>query len=189
MEANKDIRIYGTLVNHTVNNAISDNNHNDALAYAYQIYDDRFGATPNSANFQDAINKRVSAISYANGVTTIDGNLAISGDIIMDGGSSINPSDIQDIIERLNQLEQTVTQLSNTVTALSNEVIQIGSRATQVEQLVNQLNTTVNQQNQAISNMQSTVASIQGLWTLSADGTHVVSSRPADAAGFYDTTI
>lgn len=59
MESNKNIKIYGTLVNHTLDSNIADNTHNDAIAYAYQIYDDKFGATPNSANFQDEINKKL----------------------------------------------------------------------------------------------------------------------------------
>jgi len=162
MEANKKIRVYGTLMNHTLDRNISDNTHNDALAYAYQLYDDRFGVTPNANNFQDVINKRLTAISYADGVTTIEnrdhsqgnpymfvvkgntnigGNLTIDGDLIVNGegggGESFDPSDI------LNQL----AQLQNEVNALKQ------------------------------------------LWHLSADGTRVVSDRPAVAEGFYDSTM
>ena len=130
MEANKNIRIYGTLVNHTVNSALSDNNHNDALAYAYQIYDDRFGANPNADNFQDAINKRVTAVSYSNGVTTVDGNLVVSGSIIS-GGSSVPTtpaddsslqSDLNDLTERVDDLEDAIEEeITDRSTTITNE--------------------------------------------------------------------
>lgn len=72
MTASRDIKIYGTLLNATVNSTIGDATHNDALCYAYQLYDDKFGEpTANVNNFQDIINKRLTAISYADGVTTI----------------------------------------------------------------------------------------------------------------------
>jgi hypothetical protein len=116
MEANKDIRIYGTLVNHTVNSALSDNNHNDALAYAYQIYDDRFGANPNAANFQDAINKRVTAISYSDGITIVNGDLVVSGNLITEtSGGSTGTLDIQSLIERISALEGKVAQLERVI--------------------------------------------------------------------------
>lgn len=160
MEANKKIRVYGTLMNHTLDRTISDNTHNDALAYAYQLYDDRFGVTPNVNNFQDVINKRLTAISYADGVTTIEnrdhsqgnpymfvvkgntnigGNLTVDGDLIVngEGGSTTDLSDLQ----------------------------------AQIDQL------------------KADVAALKQLWHLSNDGTQVVSDRPAVAAGFYDSTI
>lgn len=116
MEANKDIRIYGTLVNHTVNSALSDNNHNDALAYAYQIYDDRFGANPNADNFQDAINKRVTAISYSNGITTVNGDLVVSGNLVTETGEgSTSTLDIQSLIERISALEGKVAHLEQVI--------------------------------------------------------------------------
>jgi outer membrane murein-binding lipoprotein Lpp len=147
MEANKDIRIYGTLVNHTVNSALSDNNHNDALAYAYQIYDDRFGANPNAANFQDAINKRVTAISYSNGVTTIDGNLVVSGNVISSGSSTpttpTDTSDIQALIDRIAALEQTVAQLSGAIETINGQIESMGGDITQLGQDVDALEETV----------------------------------------------
>ena len=170
MEANKDIRIYGTLVNHTVNSALSDNNHNDALAYAYQIYDDRFGANPNADNFQDAINKRVTAISYSNGVTTIDGNLVVSGSVISSGSSTpatpTDTSDIQALIDRIAALEGKVAQLELDIDAL--------------EQTIENLPSTPSQ---------PSTPSGSSLWTLSQDGNYIVSAKPAHAPGFYDTTI
>lgn len=161
MEANKKIRVYGTLMNHTLDRSISDNTHNDALAYAYQLYDDRFGVTPNANNFQDVINKRLTAISYADGVTTIEnrdhsqgnpymfvvkgntnigGNLTVDGDLIVNGDGGSQSFDPSDIINQLNQLKNDVNALKQ-------------------------------------------------LWHLSADGTQVVSDRPAVAAGFYDSTM
>ena len=59
MKANKNIRVYGTLMNHTLDVNKSDNNHNDALAYAYQLYDDRFGEITAVNNYQDIINKYI----------------------------------------------------------------------------------------------------------------------------------
>lgn len=90
----KEIKVYGTLINHT-QGTITDATHNDMLMKAYQLYDDRFGATGVN-NYQDVINKRVTAISYANGVTTITGDLTITGSI---NGLSFarNLSDLQDV--------------------------------------------------------------------------------------------
>ena len=65
----KEIRVYGTLVNNTVDSEIGENvvndkhQHNDALAYAKQLYDDKFGESVKVNNFQDVINKRVKGIS------------------------------------------------------------------------------------------------------------------------------
>ena len=49
MKANKEIRVYGTLLNHTLEanksngtKGVDNDFHNDALAYAYQLYDGRF---------------------------------------------------------------------------------------------------------------------------------------------------
>ncbi len=100
METGRDIRVYGTLVNYTLDSEISDTDHNDALANAYQLYDARFGEATNVDNFQDVINKRLTAISYANGITTIrnragvqdgspymfivDGDSNVKGDLVVD---------------------------------------------------------------------------------------------------------
>ena len=108
MIANREIKIYGTLLNATVNSQIGDAVHNDAFGYAYQLYDDKFeDPDANVNNFQDVINKRLTAISYADGVTTIknrpdiqdgdpymfvvegashlDGNNTITGDLNVSG--------------------------------------------------------------------------------------------------------
>ena len=130
---NKNIRVYGTLLNWTLDPNKSNGNsndadyHNDAIAYAYQLYDNRFGATPAIANYQDVINKRLTAISYADGVTTIEnrdgskgdpymlmvngntnigGNLHIDGDIYYkDEDGTYKPLDLSDILNRLEALE------------------------------------------------------------------------------------
>lgn len=90
MDSNKEIKVYGTFVNWTVNDGIKDNDHNDAVAYAKQLYDDRFGASPNAANFQDVINKRLTAISYVNGITTIDSPFVVNGNSTFNGSNTIN---------------------------------------------------------------------------------------------------
>ena len=94
MTANRNIKIYGTLLNATVNAIIGDADHNDALAYAYQLYDDRFGDEEAVNNFQDIINKRLTAISYADGVTTIKNRAGIADGVPymfkVEGNSNIN---------------------------------------------------------------------------------------------------
>lgn len=107
---NKDILIYGTLVNNTLDSTLSDDGHNDVLMNAWQLYDGRFGDTPKVNNFQDIINKRLTAIGYGvvggqgcttianrdgsvgnpymlvvEGNTNIKGNTHIDGDITIDG--------------------------------------------------------------------------------------------------------
>ena len=104
MDSNKEIKVYGTFVNWTINDLIKDNTHNDAVAYAKQLYDDRFGASPNAANFQDVINKRLTAISYANGITTIDSPFVVNGTSNLNGNSTISnltvtgPTNLQDTL-------------------------------------------------------------------------------------------
>ena len=94
MTANREIKIYGTLLNATVNQAIGDANHNDALGYAYQIYDDKFGENTPVSNFQDNINRRVTAISYIDGITTIKNRAGIPDGVpymfVVDGNSNLN---------------------------------------------------------------------------------------------------
>ena len=90
----KEIKVYGTLINHT-QGTITDATHNDMLMKAYQLYDDRFGATGVN-NYQDVINKRVTAITYADGITTIAGDLIVTGNI--NGLNFVrNLSDLQDV--------------------------------------------------------------------------------------------
>lgn len=94
MTANREIKIYGTLLNATVNAAIGDADHNDALGYAYQLYDNRFGDEEAVNNFQDIINKRLTAISYSDGVTTIKNRPGTPDGIpymfVVEGDSNIN---------------------------------------------------------------------------------------------------
>lgn len=94
MTANRNIKIYGTLLNATVNAIIGDADHNDALAYAYQLYDDRFGESTLVNNFQDIINKRVTAISYADGITTIKNRAGVHDGVpymfVVEGASNLN---------------------------------------------------------------------------------------------------
>lgn len=94
MTANREIKIYGTLLNATINAAIGDADHNDALGYAYQLYDNRFGEETPIDNFQDIINKRLTAISYADGITTIKNRPGTPDGIpymfVVEGNSNIN---------------------------------------------------------------------------------------------------
>ena len=94
MTANREIKIYGTLLNATINAAIGDADHNDALGYAYQLYDNRFGEETPVDNFQDIINKRLTAISYADGITTIKNRPDIPDGVpymfIVEGNSNLN---------------------------------------------------------------------------------------------------
>lgn len=133
----KEIRVYGTLKNWTLDPQKSNGNsadptyHNDALAYAYQLYDSRFFPDQTTIeNYQDMINKRLTAISFADingGVTTIEnrdgskgdpymlivnGNTNIGGDLHLDGDlyfkdehGEYKPIDLSDILGRLEKLE------------------------------------------------------------------------------------
>lgn len=146
MKANKEIRVYGTLLNHTLDPAKSNGHkidadfHNDALAYAYQLYDGRFGESVAVNNYQDVINKRLTAISYANNVTTIEnrdkskgnpymlvvkgntnigGNLYVDGDIYYkDADGQYKPINLADILDRLSKLEQLWTLNNGVITAV-----------------------------------------------------------------------
>ena len=125
MAANREIKIYGTLVNATVNGEVADANHNDALGYAYQIYDDRFGDSTPVNNFQDNINKRVTAISYTNGVTTIKNNVVADNIRILQSAqfdrniitNGINSSD--------NIVAPNITQMASDLDALEDYVSRI----------------------------------------------------------------
>ena len=184
MEANKKIRVYGTLMNHTLDRTISDNTHNDALAYAYQLYDDRFGVTPNANNFQDVINKRLTAISYADGVTTIENRDHSKGNpymFVVKGNTNIDGTlDVQEN-----------THLHKDLQVDGNTNIG-GDLTVEGDLIVNGENVggfdPTDLQNQ-IDQLKADVAALKQLWHLSSDGTQVVSDRPAVAAGFYDSTI
>lgn len=121
MDNNKIIRIYGTLRSWTVNKDIADFNptregcikvrtsekdgsgHDDAIALAYQLYDNRFRECDRNLNpwerFQDIINKRVTNIKFvsnalchewadAEAYTQIDGPIAIQ---YTDENNNVNP--------------------------------------------------------------------------------------------------
>lgn len=69
MEQSKEIKVYGTLMNHTIDSTKEGvdkygTHHYDAVAYAWQLYDDKFGQPIPVDNYQDVINKRLTAISY-----------------------------------------------------------------------------------------------------------------------------
>ena len=114
----KEIKVYGTLVNRTDDtvNDQHDSQHNGYIAYAYQLYDDRF-STPESItdvnNYQDVINKRLTNITYSatnvtingdtyNNVTHIEGDTYIDNliteDITIEGTvSGLELNDLDDV--------------------------------------------------------------------------------------------
>lgn len=102
----KNIKVYGTLINQTQNidSSMRDSQHNDLIAVAYQLFDERFnpkkgsgtnGAVINIDRYQDIINKRLTALTYdPNGDLTslysnlyVDGDTNIGGDLHVDGSS------------------------------------------------------------------------------------------------------
>ena len=114
-ENEKLIRVYGTLINNTVDNTIGsvhqedEHQHNDALAYAKQLYDDKFGDSPNENNFQDIINKRIKGITRkpngGNAGTYVNENLYVDGTIyVPDGNGGWTPLTIPDLTDILNRL-------------------------------------------------------------------------------------
>ena len=181
MEANKKIRVYGTLMNHTLDRTISDNTHNDALAYAYQLYDDRFGVTPNANNFQDVINKRLTAISYADGVTTIENRDHSQGNpymLVVNGNTNINGKlDVQGDTHLHEDLQVDGDTNIHGDLNVDGDIIMNGQSFDPSDILDD------------LAQLKADVAMLKQLWHLSNDGTQVVSDRPAVAAGFYDSTI
>lgn len=140
MDNNRMIRIYGTLRNWTVNKDIADFNptrqgcirvrtsekdgsgHDDAIALAYQLYDNRFRECDKSLKpwerFQDMINKRVTNIKFVSSAhchewadkdayTEIDGPIAIQysdedGNVDpenWENGSDTEPVILQEILK------------------------------------------------------------------------------------------
>lgn len=98
MEQSKEIKIYGTLVNHTLDPNKSDSSdplkHHDAIANAKELFDERFHTESRYNNesvvekYQDRINRRVTGISYSEGnpgETTIEGDLFVTGDTNIGG--------------------------------------------------------------------------------------------------------
>lgn len=122
-EKRSKIKIYGTLVNVTLDTTLDDANcaadnedyatgHNDALAYAYQLHDGRFRADdlelPAHERFQDAINRRVTNITYDpdTNITTIEGDTHVENLYVKQGdvwvkvgeGGSYDDTWLRDII-------------------------------------------------------------------------------------------
>lgn len=111
----KNIKVYGTLINHTQNtdDSMRDSQHDDLIAVAYQLFDERFnpkkgsgtdGAVINIDRYQDIINKRLTALTYdpdkdltslycdlyVSGDTNIGGDLHVDGDSIFEGPVTFN---------------------------------------------------------------------------------------------------
>ena len=111
----KEIKVYGTLINHTVDNAGTSSNphtdsiHNDKLSYARQSYDDQFGENKWIDNYQDVINKRIKGITRKttgnNPGTYINEDLYVDGDIWIKVNGQWQKLSLGDIINRIIELE------------------------------------------------------------------------------------
>ena len=107
MDTNKEIRIYGTLVNWTIDpnkqgTAVTTVTprglqHYDAVAYAKHLYDDQFGDPTPVNNFQDVINRRVTGITYDNGTTTIAGNTVVNNLTVNGTVAGLSLNDLSDV--------------------------------------------------------------------------------------------
>ena len=105
----KNIKVYGTLINQTqnTNSSMRDSQHNDLIAVAYQLYDERFNPRKGSGTsfavtaidrYQDIINKRLTAIYFddkgtdntSDDVTYIDSKLNVAGDSVFEGPVTFN---------------------------------------------------------------------------------------------------
>ena len=183
---NKDrmIRVYGTLRNWTVNKDIADFNptregcirvrtsekdgsgHDDAIALAYQLYDNRFRECDRNLKpwerFQDIINKRVTNIKFVSkahchewadeeAYTEIDGPIAIQytdeeGNIDSENwknGADTEPVILQEILARIendiDNLEVRVTNIENHIDDIDVDLTDIKRRLTIVENDVDDL--------------------------------------------------
>ena len=93
MKSSKNIKVYGTLVNHTLDSTLADETHNDALMNAYQLFDGRFGDSPLPNNFQDVINKRITDITFDGGTTTIENRDEVTENhytFVVNGDTNLN---------------------------------------------------------------------------------------------------
>lgn len=93
MKSSKNIKVYGTLVNHTLDSTLADETHNDALMNAYQLFDGRFGDSPLPNNFQDVINKRITDITFDGGTTTIENRDEVTENhytLVVNGDTNLN---------------------------------------------------------------------------------------------------
>lgn len=125
----KEIKVYGTLVNQTCGGDFSNqgdathDSHNDMLAYARQIYDDRFGGDTPADNYQDSINKRVKGIKYdpETGITYVT-NLYVS----KDGDSYTDITEVAQDGDKIKALEDKIAaleaKLANITTQITNIV-------------------------------------------------------------------
>lgn len=203
MEKNKEIKVYGTLTNWTVD----DNKkgvdpisgvHYDAVAYADQLYDKWFGEVVHVNNFQDIINRRVTAIKYGDGTTTIEnrdgvnpladnpyvlkviGSTNIDGSLYL-GGTLYVRKNGQWVPIDLVQLKEDVEYLKNKFNNLQQQIQNMGD---QIQNMGNQINN-------KIENLEQQIGGInipESLWK--EEGSSLVpvdSSRSVKAFGFYDT--
>lgn len=110
----REIKVYGTLINHTVDKAGTSSNphtdavHNDKISYARQSYDDQFGESKWIDNYQDIINKRVKGITrnttnpkkgtHVNEDLYVEENLYVEGDVYITGKiHGVKLNDLDDV--------------------------------------------------------------------------------------------
>lgn len=191
MTPNREIKVYGTLVNATVNNTIGDSNHNDAIVYARQVYDDTFGETVAVKNFQDQINKKISA-----SINNLDSRITLLE-------STIVPEAVQSILRRLDTVDAHVNEIESQTTSQINEIrtyteSQIADIRSYVDSKVQDINTQISSQIQSIqtqlnnisqllSDMNSRLTSVEQLWSVS-NGV-IRTTNKIISSGFYDSTI
>ena len=172
------IRIYGTLRNWTVNKDIADFNptrqgcikvrtsekdgsgHDDAIALAYQLYDNRFRECDRNLKpwerFQDMINKRITNIKFVSkapchewadqeAYTEIDGPIAIQysdedGNVDPENwknGADTEPVILQEILkwfkEKIAKIECDIININNKIQQILNDISNIINRITALE--------------------------------------------------------
>ena len=206
----KEIKVYGTFVNYT-QGTITDANHNDMLMKAYQLYDDRFGATGIN-NYQDVINKRLTAITYANGVTTITGDLVVTGKTTTPNlevtnqfvykGQTFDPStmatditSLKQAVEILNGNESVPNSVKNIAAQyIANVVNNAPAAFDTLKEIADWIANAENGQATGsiaarIAALENKVQTLEGLWTDNGTTLTAKSGRSVTGAGFYDSTI
>lgn len=206
----KEIKVYGTFVNYT-QGTITDANHNDMLMKAYQLYDDRFGATGIN-NYQDVINKRLTAITHANGVTTITGDLVVTGKTTTPNlevtnqfvykGQTLDPStmdtditSLKQAIEILNGNESVPNSVKNIAAQyIANVVNNAPAAFDTLKEIADWIANAENGQAAGsiaarIAALENKVQTLEGLWTDNGTTLTAKSGRSVTGAGFYDSTI
>ena len=212
-EKHSKIKIYGTLVNVTLDNTLDDANcaadnqdydtgHNDALAYAYQIHDGRFRADdenlPAHERFQDAINRRVTNIDFDpdTNITTIEGDTHIENLYIKKGDQWVKIEDansyddawLKDIIGTTPEGEQA------SYTLLQNDFP--GIETGDIIAYIRQLKAEIDSLKIRVTNLENGGSANTCYWKVDNDNYLSPNNEAIGATcqgvrgpGFYDTTV